>query len=355
MSTPDDQPILRLDGEPTAPRRRRRRRSASLPAPISTPALTGTPAPPLVRAPAPATVAEMAPAAPDLPLPVELVPLTELAPAIAEISVSRRRFLGFGLAIVGGLTGATALSRLFPVFEETSSAPPPIVPAYDPVGKAWTFVVDSASCIGCGLCVVACKEENAVTEDGRFARTWVERHAVAADGTVYVDSPDGGMAGFPPTSTAPGAEGATIDAAFFEPRLCMQCENSPCTSVCPVGATYKTEDGIILVDPRRCIGCGYCVVACPYGARYLTPAAERAPNDAPGVADKCTWCYHRISRGSLPACVEVCPVGARKFGDRNDPDGEIATLVRERAPQALHPEFGTRPRVLYLGPSVEEA
>jgi tetrathionate reductase subunit B len=363
MSAPDDRPNMPPEGRPAVPRRNPRGRPATAVAPAAplsaTPALTpapvAAPAPTPVAAPAPLPVASVAPSAPDLPLAAGLVPLTELAPAIAEISVSRRRFLGFGLAIVGGLSGATALSRLFPVFEETSSAPPPIVPAYDPVGKAWTFVVDSASCIGCGLCVVACKEENAVTEDGRFARTWVERHAVATDGTVYVDSPAGGMEGFPPTSTAPGAEGATIDAAFFEPRLCMQCENPPCISVCPVGATYKTEDGIILVDPRRCIGCGYCVVACPYGARYLTPAAERAPNDTPGVADKCTWCYHRISRGSLPACVEVCPVGARKFGDRNDPEGEIATLLRERAPKALHPEFGTRPRVLYLGPSVEEA
>jgi Fe-S-cluster-containing dehydrogenase component len=96
-------------------------------------------------------------------------------------------------------------------------------------------------------------------------------------------------------------------------------------------------------------------VACPYGARYLTPAGEHAPNDTPGIADKCTWCYHRISRGAQPACVEVCPVGARRFGDASEPDSEIATLVRERNPQMLHPEFGTRPRVLYLGPSVEEA
>jgi Fe-S-cluster-containing dehydrogenase component len=125
--------------------------------------------------------------------------------------------------------------------------------------------------------------------------------------------------------------------------------------VCPVGATYRTEDGIILVDARRCIGCGFCVVACPYGARYLTPAGEHVPNDTPGVADKCTWCYHRISRGSQPACVEVCPVGARRFGDAADPASEIATLVRERNPQPLHPEYGTRPRVLYLGPSVQEA
>ena len=110
-----------------------------------------------------------------------------------------------------------------------------------------------------------------------------------------------------------------------------------------------------MVEARRCIGCGFCVVACPYGARYLTPAGEHVPNDTPGVADKCTWCYHRISRGSQPACVEICPVGARKFGDAADPNSEIATLVRERSPQPLHPEYGTRPRVLYLGPSVQEA
>ena len=285
----------------------------------------------------------------------ELAPISELAPASAEISVSRRRFLGFGLAIAGGLAGATALGRLFPIFAEAEGAAQPIIPAYDPVGKAWTFVVDTSACIGCGLCVGACKEENQVAEDARFARTWVERHAVTSGGASLVDSPDGGIHGFPPTSTAPGAAGQTIVASFFEPRLCMQCEDPPCTAVCPVGATYKTADGIVLVDPRRCIGCGYCVVACPYGARYLTPAGDRAPNGAVGVADKCTWCYHRISQGRLPVCVEVCPVGARKFGDAADPTSEIATLVRARRPKPLHPEYGTRPRVLYLGPAVEEA
>jgi Fe-S-cluster-containing dehydrogenase component len=289
------------------------------------------------------------------PAPENLVPLSDLAPAIAAISVSRRAFLGFGLSIVGGLAGAAVLSRLVPVFDDPAATVDPIVPAYDPTGKAWTFVVDSEACIGCGLCVVACKEENTVPEDARFARTWVERHTVTADGALYIDSPAGGIDGFPVESTAPGAAGKAVEKAFFEPRLCMQCEDSPCTSVCPVGATYRTADGVILVDPRRCIGCGYCVVACPYGARYITPAGEDTPNDAPGVADKCTWCYHRISRGRLPACVEVCPVGARKFGDASDPYGEIASIVRERQPEMLHPEYGTRPRVLYLGPSVEEA
>jgi len=241
------------------------------------------------------------------------------------------------------------------VFVDDTDAASPIVPTYDPADKAWTFVVDTTSCIGCGLCVVACKEENHVAEEAEYTRTWVERHVVTEDGELFVDSPDAGMNGFPAQSTAPGAAGKAVDTSFFVPRLCMQCEKSPCTEVCPVGATYRTEDGVILVDSRRCIGCGYCVVACPYGARYLTPAGGDNPNDTPGVADKCTWCYHRISQGQQPACVEVCPVGARRFGDANAPDSEIAALVRERAPQQLHPEYGTQPRVLYLGPAIKEA
>jgi Fe-S-cluster-containing dehydrogenase component len=150
-------------------------------------------------------------------------------------------------------------------------------------------------------------------------------------------------------------DGKNVESSFFEPRLCMQCEDSPCTKVCPVGATYTTKDGVILVDPRRCIGCGYCIEACPYGARYLVPAGPEAPDGTPGIADKCTWCYHRISQGGRPACVEVCPVGARKFGDRNDPNSEIHAVLRDREPKTLHPEYGTRPRVLYLGPAVQEA
>jgi Fe-S-cluster-containing dehydrogenase component len=316
--------------------------------------------PALPVAPEPATVPLAVPTAPVVTAaPDDLVPLDELAPAIAAASVSRRRFLGFGLAVgaslAGGLAGAAVLARYFPVFAEPAVAAEPIVPTYDPASKQWAFVVDTAACIGCGLCVAACKEENKVPEEGSFNRTWVERHTVTTDGTVYVDSPEGGIDGFPPESTAPGAAGKPVADAFFEPRLCMQCSASPCTTVCPVGATYRTPDGVILVDARRCIGCGYCVVACPYGARYLVPAGPHAPSDTPGVADKCTWCYHRISRDLLPACVEVCPVGARKFGDAADPNSEIATIVRERDPQMLDPEFGTQPRVLYLGPSIEEA
>jgi tetrathionate reductase subunit B len=296
------------------------------------------------------------------PKPVEaapddanLVPLGELAPAIRQASVSRRAFLGFGLAVAGGVVGAAVLGSLFPVFAEDGSEAAPIVPTYDPATKKWAFVVDTAACIGCGLCVAACKEENNVPEERVYTRTWVERHTTSTDGTMYVDSPDGGINGFPPESTAPGAAGKPVEDAYFMPRLCMQCANPPCTSVCPVGATYRTVDGVILVDARRCIGCGYCVVACPYGARYLVPAGDRSPTGTPGVADKCTWCYHRISKGQQPACVEVCPVGARKFGDAADPNGEMAKLVAEQQPQPYRPEYGTEPKVLYLGPVTAEA
>jgi tetrathionate reductase subunit B len=303
-----------------------------------------------------------APTAPADPTPAaapdraSLVPLVELAPAISVVSKSRRAFLGFGLAVTGGLIGAAVLARFVPVFAEELDPASPIVPTYDPASKQWTFVVDTAACIGCGLCVVACKEENDVVEEPVCTRTWVERHTTTTDGTLYVDSPDGGIDGFPAESTAPGAAGKPVAASHFQPRLCMQCVDSPCTSVCPVGATYHTEDGVILVDARRCIGCGYCIVACPYGARYLVPAEAGAGSETtPGIADKCTWCYHRINQGQLPACVEICPVGARKFGDAADETSEIAQIVREQNPQQLHPEYGTNPRVLYLGPSIEEA
>jgi Fe-S-cluster-containing dehydrogenase component len=246
-----------------------------------------------------------------------------------------------GGAIFEALTGLTR-----------SPEPPidPIVASYDASAHRWGFVVDTATCIGCGKCVVACKTENDVPLDAEHTRTWIERRTVAADGTVEVESPDAGADGFAAVDAAPGPAVAGDDAASrFVARLCMQCELSPCTTVCPVGATFRTADGVVLVDETRCIGCGYCVVACPYGARYLVPAGARSPTGVYGVADKCTFCYHRVTRGQLPACVEVCPVGARKFGDLNDPASEVSVILRDQPSRVLRPELGTRPRVHYLG------
>ena len=291
------------------------------------------------------------------PDPATLVPLIELAPAIQEASVSRRAFLGFGLAITGALAGAAGIARLFPVFADDAPAAYPISPTYDPSTKQWTFVVDTASCIGCGLCVVACKEENNVPEESEYTRTWVERH-VTTDGRRRVR----GLArrrhrtASRPSSTAPGAAGKPVESSFFEPRLCMQCANSPCTGVCPVGATYRTADGVILVDARRCIGCGYCVVACPYGARYLVPAGPDTPG---GVRRRRRQVHlvlppHQRAARSPPAwrsAPSARASSATRPTDPRDPGRSLAT----RTPLPLHPEYGTKPRVLYLGPAVEEA
>ena len=104
-----------------------------------------------------------------------------------------------------------------------------------------------------------------------------------------------------------------IDKAFFVPKLCNQCDKPPCVQVCPVGATYQTADGVVLVDRKWCIGCGYCIMACPYGMRFFHPQYH--------VAEKCNFCYHRINKGMKPACVQACPTGARRIGNIKDPRG----------------------------------
>ncbi len=271
------------------------------------------------------------------------------------LAFSRRRFLAaLALLAPGAAAGAVFWPRDLPAPRPGGSAtstPPPGAASPEPVPASpnWAFGIDTNRCIGCGRCVEACKLENGVPLNPEANRTWIERHAIAADGTVYVDSPEGGIHGFPTLSTAPGGATADIRDSYFMPRLCMQCENPPCVGVCPVAATYKTPDGTILVDQARCIGCGYCVVACPYGARYLVPAGATSPMGSVGVADKCTWCYHRITRGRDPACVEVCPVQARIFGDLGDPESPIQAVVRTPGVSLLRPDLGTRPRVFYVG------
>lgn len=271
-----------------------------------------------------------------------------------SVHVDRRTVLMCGGAIVVGVAGAAALNGTLPITAFTTS------PTDDDLQKVYneqtaqlTFVVDSAKCIGCGLCVSACKEENRIPGETEFNRTWIERHVRTSDGVVHVDSPDAGIEGFEGVPV-PGIQGKKVDAEFFVPRLCMQCENPPCVAVCPVSATYSTPEGIVLIDDTRCIGCGYCVTACPYGARYVLPAAEETPLGASGIADKCTWCFHRITRGLDPACVEVCPVDARQFGNAADLSDPIRQVLTDAA-LPLWPEYGTKPRLFYIGEVNEEA
>jgi len=286
------------------------------------------------------------------------------------LDASRRRFIKLGAhAVFGGLFVYTLRGLVPPGSPSTASARGDT--AYDqyrPTDHEWAFIVDSTKCIGCGRCARACKQENNVPMEPSCNRTWVERYRITREDVVLVDSPDGGINGFPSdgssgegggsnsslTRNAPAKPQARkreeeVVKSFFVPKLCNQCERPPCVQVCPVGATYKTLDGVVLVNQKRCIGCRYCIQACPYGARYLVPDAEVTPTGQKHVADKCTWCYHRITRGLLPACVEACPVGARTFGDLRDPDSAVRRILDEHRIDVLKPDLGTRPRVKYIG------
>jgi Fe-S-cluster-containing dehydrogenase component len=221
----------------------------------------------------------------------------------------------------------------------------PAPKGYDPFRHQWCMAMDIEKCIGCGLCVEACKNENQVPREPGYFRTWVERYIIRrakpgsghVRGETEVDSPNGGIAGFPPCRVPK----ADILKSFFVPKLCNLCEHSPCEQACPVGATFRTPDGAVLVDPKYCIGCGFCIQACPYGCRFMSPVTR--------TAEKCTLCYHRITRGLKPACVEVCPTGTRIFGDLKDgaPNNPLRVFYQTHKVQTLKPHLGTAPRVLY--------
>lgn len=174
------------------------------------------------------------------------------------------------------------------------------------------MVIDTRRCSGCHSCSIACKSEFDVPLG--YTRSWVE---YTEKGT------------FPNVSRA------------FLPRLCNQCSDPQCVSVCPTGATYKREeDGIVVIDEDICIGCKYCLHACPYDARFINPET--------GSADKCDFCAHRVSQGVMPSCVNTCPGKARIFGDLNDPNSEISRVLSANKVSVLRPEMGTKPNVFYI-------
>jgi Fe-S-cluster-containing dehydrogenase component len=213
----------------------------------------------------------------------------------------------------------------------------PASPAYDPTDHWYGMGVDVDKCIGCNRCVEACKAENGVPDEPFYFRTWVERYSIHSNGETTVECISTKPA--PVDQVAP--EDPDVVRTFFVPKLCNQCAHPPCVQVCPVGATFQTKDGVVLVDEKRCIGCRYCIQACPYGARYLNPNTR--------TADKCTFCYHRITKDLLPACVQACPFGARKIGNLKDPQDPVAQVVRSERVAVLKSEFGTDPQAYYIG------
>jgi tetrathionate reductase subunit B len=252
-----------------------------------------------------------------------------LQPAGAPPAPSRREFLANAAVLSTGALVFFASARA----ESSPETPPRRAPGeYNWEEHHWAYVIDTEKCIGCGSCVRACKAENGVP-DG-FYRTWVERYVVAMEKS-HVDSPEGGMQGFPPVET--DFHGTK---SFFVPKMCNHCAATPCIQVCPVGASYRTKDGVVLVDGKRCIGCAYCVQACPYGSRFLSPVTH--------TAEKCTWCYHRITKGLRPACVEVCPTGTRMFGDLKREDDPVRKILETERVSILQPHLLTEPQCRYL-------
>jgi molybdopterin-containing oxidoreductase family iron-sulfur binding subunit len=196
------------------------------------------------------------------------------------------------------------------------------------------MVLDLTRCIGCNACTVACKIENGTPDDHYWCRVYTEETGTFPDvNTTYV------------------------------PALCNHCADAPCVTVCPTGASYQRDDGIVLVDPDKCIGCRACMTACPYAARfYLRKGVleagyhgERTDFEEKkwelfqeGTVTKCTFCAHRVDEGLEPACVITCPTDARIFGDLDDPESKPSKLIRERNGHQPLAELGTNPSVYYV-------
>lgn len=234
-----------------------------------------------------------------------------------------------------------------------------------PSKKKLGLVIDLDTCVGCHACAVSCKQWNAgaagpdVDPYGDApSGTWFNRvHSYevapqsllpAGEGARRAD--EGKMSG-----CASGTSGETQPAMTLHfPRSCLHCETPACVTVCPTGASFKrAEDGIVLVDDDKCIGCKLCSWACPYGAREYS--------ETTGTMKKCTLCVDRINDPRLPeadrkpACVQACPTGARHFGDLGDPDSAVSKLVAERGGVALMPELGYAPVNRYLPPRPRRA
>lgn len=215
-------------------------------------------------------------------------------------------------------------------------------------GVKFGYALNLSVCNGCRRCAEACHEEN--NHDRASHQSWIR-----------VFELDKGSIDFESGST-------TYDHAvpqpdkFYMPVQCQQCDNPPCVDVCPVEATWKQADGVVVVDYNWCIGCRYCEAACPYHARRFNwtkpfvPAAEVNPNQSylggrirpRGVVDKCHFCTHRTRVGRLPACLEACPTGARVFGNLLDPDSEIRRVLAAKRTFVLKEELGLKPSFFYF-------
>jgi len=215
-------------------------------------------------------------------------------------------------------------------------------------GVKFGYALNLSACIGCRKCVEACHQEN--NHDRGSYQSYI-RVLEMDKGTLDLEH---GNADYDADVPNPDK--------FYLPVQCQQCDEPPCVDVCPVEATWKEKDGIVVVDYNWCIGCRYCEAACPYHARRfnwskpIVPAEEINPDQGylsnrirpQGVMEKCTYCLHRTREGRLPACLEACPTGARVFGNLLDPDSEIRAVLSSKRVFVLKEELGTKPSFFYF-------
>jgi molybdopterin-containing oxidoreductase family iron-sulfur binding subunit len=217
-------------------------------------------------------------------------------------------------------------------------------------GVHFAYALDISRCIGCRRCVYACVAENNQSRDPQIH--WIRVFEMEKEKGVDFSHAD------------PYYQHDQVpdENHFYIPVGCQQCENPPCTKVCPTGATWAEKDGIVVIDYDWCIGCRYCMAACPYGARHFNWAQPGIPENEinpdthylgnrprpKGVVEKCTFCIQRSREGRYPACVEVCPVGARKFGNILDADSEIRYIIEHKRVLVLKEELNTVPRFFYF-------
>jgi Fe-S-cluster-containing dehydrogenase component len=293
--------------------------------------------------------------------------------AVDAVTLSRRDFLtAAGLAAAGVLSGCSPKAReefLRKHFLELSPAEVEVrlanlrddyekrfgrevsisaLPAQ--AGVMFGYALDLSRCIGCRRCVYACVKENNQSRHPQIQ--WIRVLEMEKEKGIDLEG----------ANPYYNPERVPDPDHFYVPVACQQCRNPQCTKVCPVGATWQEPDGIVVIDYDWCIGCRCCMAACPYGARHFNWGEPELPPDElntnmhilgnrprpRGVVEKCTFCIQRTRAGRYPACVEICPVGARKFGNLLDPESEIARILHEKRVFVLKSELKTEPKFYYF-------
>jgi tetrathionate reductase subunit B len=244
--------------------------------------------------------------------------------------LDRRDFLRKCALLLAGATGAWGTPLLLPSLTHTAAR------KTSSARRKWGMVIDVNKCPpDCSACVEACRQENnvALHGDKRWDIYWIRKVTVKRKNSA-----------------------SSIEKSV--PLLCNQCDNPPCVKICPVKASYQREDGIVLVDPHRCIGCRYCLMACPYNERFFNfKENTQWPNkDYPirehGVSESCNFCAHLVDKGERPACVVACERakhGAMIFGNLNDPGSDVSRVLAASFARGIREDLGTKPKVYYIG------